>query len=498
MSPLPSWAQVLERRGVRAGIRTAAVLPGALGARARYLDLVARMDTGDVPPTWRREMHAALARADALLADGRLDDALLWFDKALRLAYHATLHYSEEVSPLIEDPEAFLAPFRAGELGHLLLTPAEHDEGPVRPAPRPADPTAPVRLLVVAQRNWTFVEPVLRALETEGFEIRRLEVDDLPPSERPTRARVLRARLDLALTGSRIPTPPVLVEEFEWADVVLVEWGHHVLTWMSLLETMPRLTAARFHRFEAYTPFPLLTDFAVIDRVLFVSPHVRTLVGRLAPDLERAGAVIGVDNFLAYGLGEDPGTDADPFLLAQVGWLRPVKDVLFTLEVLARLREKDPRHRLLLVGPGLPDSPADDTSYQRRVRDRLAGFAPGAVEVLGARTDVPEILAGVGWIVSSSLHEGVHEAVMEGLAAGCAPLIRNWPDARAYGGASVIYPEAWVIQDVESAVRRVLEVEAAGTLEELSAEARRWVVQRRSPHTVAQRYVEALSPSADA
>ncbi|UEJ82560.1 glycosyltransferase [Brachybacterium halotolerans subsp. kimchii] len=493
----------LRRRALGAGVAAASVLPGGFGARARYLRLTRRMDRGEVPSVWRGEMLAQLRRADALLARGDDDGAVEWFDKALRVGYHASLHYGLEDSPLIADPEGFLAPVRASDVGRLLLAPPTRDDGPSRPAPRQrADSAgagagasdAPVRLLVIAQRNWTFVNPVIDALEQNGFEVRRFEVDDLPPSERPTRERVLRARMELARTGRRLPTPAVLAAEFDWADVVLVEWGHHVLTWVSLLAEMPRVTAARIHRFEAYTPFPLLTVFDVVDRVLFVSPHVRTLIQHLTANLERAGEIIGVDNFLAYGLGPEPRGDRDTHLLAQVGWLRPVKDVLFTLDLLERVRAEDPRHRLQLIGPGLPEDPAQDTAFQARVRRRLAEFPTGAVQVLGARSDVPDLLAMAGWIVSSSLHEGVHEAVMEGIAAGCVPLIRNWPDARPYGGAGVIYPDRWVVEDLDGAVDRVLRIEREHALAEVSAEARAWVVERRTASTVTRGYIEALSP----
>ncbi|MCG7308169.1 glycosyltransferase [Brachybacterium sp. ACRRE] len=498
-----SGLATLRRRALGAGVRAASVLPGGVGARARYLRLTRRMDRGEVPAAWRGEMLAELRRADALLARGDDDGAVEWFDKALRVAYHASLHYGLEDSPLITDPDGFLAPVRASAVGRLLLAPPVRDEGPSRPAPREraasagasgAEESAPVRLLVIAQRNWTFVNPVIDALEAYGFEVRRVEVDDLPPAERPTRERVLRARMELARTGRRLPTPAALAEPFDWADVVLVEWGHHVLTWVSLLADMPRLAAARIHRFEAYTPFPLLTVFDVVDRVLFVSPHVRALIQHLTPNLERAGEIIGVDNFLAYGLGPEPRADRDPHLLAQVGWLRPVKDVLFTLDLLERVRAKDPRHRLQLIGPGLPEDPAQDTAFQARVRRRIAQFPAGAVQVLGARSDVPDLLAMAGWIISSSLHEGVHEAVMEGIAAGCVPLIRNWPDARPYGGAGVIYPDRWVVEDLDEAVERVLRIEREGALTEVSAEARAWVVERRTASTVTARYAEALSP----
>jgi glycosyltransferase involved in cell wall biosynthesis len=489
-----SAVRAVSRRAVRWGSRLGRALPGAAGARARYLDLIGQMDAGHVPSTWEDVVRSELARADALFAAGHRDAALTWFDKALRIAYHPSLHYAETPSPLSADPERFLAPFRATALGREMLELPARDPGPRRPAPRPGADDEPVRLLVLAQRNWTFVEPVIEALGEQGFEIRRFEVDDLPPAERPSREHVMRSRLDLALTGRRIPTPDALAEQFEWADAVLVEWGHHVLTWFSMLELMPRRSAARFHRFEVYTPFPLLTVYPVLDRVLFVSPHVRTLLEHLTPDLARARAIFEVDNFLAHGLGEAPDGSSDPHLLAQVGWVKPVKDVLFTLDLLTSLRERDERYRLLLVGPGLREDPADDTPYEHRLRSRLAEMPDGAVEILGPRDDVPEVLAEAGWIVSSSLVEGVHEAVMEGLAAGCLPVIRDWPGARAYGGARVIYDEDWVVDDVAAAAERVHTTVEAGRFTELSRAGRDWVVSRRSPDVVAQSYVAALTP----
>ncbi|UVY82412.1 glycosyltransferase family 4 protein [Brachybacterium sp. NBEC-018] len=486
--------RAVRTHALRWAARGGRVLPGAPGDRARYMDTMDRMDRGELPSDGADVQDALLTRSDALVAAGRHEEALGWFDKALRLAYHPAQHYDATPSPLATDPAAFLAPFRAARLGPLLLDLPAHDPGPRRPAPRTAEDGAPVRLLVVAQRNWTFVDPVIESLGARGVEIRRFEVDSLPVAERPSRERVLRARLDLALHGRRLPTPAPLAEQIEWADVVLVEWGHHVLTWMSLLELMPRRTVARFHRFEVYTPFPLLTVYPVIDRVLFVSGHVRILLDHLTPHLSRAGSVLEVENFLAHGLGPEPGAGHDPHLLAQVGWVRPVKDVLFTLDLLERLREADPRFRLLLVGPGLPDSSADDSAHERKVRARLAALPAGSVQILGPRDDVPDVLAGAGWIVSSSLVEGVHEAVMEGLAAGCLPLVRDWPGARAYGGARTIYREDWVVTDVDAAAERVRSVLEDGDLSALSQDARRWVVARRSPEFVVQRYEDAIVP----
>ena len=44
----------------------------------------------------------------------------------------------------------------------------------------------------------------------------------------------------------------------------------------------------------------------------------------------------------------------------------------------------------------------------------------------------------VGFILSTSDHEGSHQAIAEGMAAGCIPIIRNW------NGATPLYPPQFV------------------------------------------------------
>src|SRR5699024_1169463 len=113
------------------------------------------------------------------------------------------------------------------------------------------------------------------------------------------------------------------------------------------------------------------------------------------------------------------------------------------------------------------------------VRARLAELGPAAVEMLGRRDDVPALLADSGVILSSSRHEGTHESVMEGLAAGCPAVIRDWPDAAPYGGPATLYEADWVVADVEDAVQRVLD------LSEPSATPRRADGREGSPSRIA-------------
>ncbi|WP_394215747.1 glycosyltransferase [Brachybacterium vulturis] len=485
-------ARRLVERVIRVGSRLARRLPGGIGGRGTYFSAQQRLAADPHRADWPRDVETLLALADRDLARGRTEACLRWYDKALRISFDPSLHQAGG-SPLAADPETFLEPLRSSETGTLLLgTPVPAASVPARPAPRKRGGER-TRLLVIAQENWTFIRPVLDALRGTGrFEVREIEVDDLAGPGFPERERILRGRYDLVVSGRRMPTPPEVAEAYDWADVALVEWSHHVLTWVTLLDRAPRTLMARLHRFEAFTPFPLLHDHARIDRMLYVSPPVWNLLRSAVPayaDVE--GVQVG--NLLARGLGPTPGPDRDRHLLVQVGWHREVKDVLFSLEVLARLRTHDPRYRLRLIGPGLPTASSADSTYRRRVRRRLEELGPEAVEQLGRRDDVPALLAGSGVILSSSRHEGTHESVMEGLAAGCPAVIRDWPDAANYGGPGTLYDSGWVVADVQAAVQRVLELSTPERYVEESHRARRFALAQRDPEILVAAYERALT-----
>lgn len=481
-------------RAIRSGSRITRRLPGPVGGMGIYFSAQHRLADDPERTDWHADVDALLALADRSLSRGRISACLRWYDKALRISYDPSLHQAGS-SPLAADPAAFLRPLQDSATGTIMLRGAVPASSvPERPAPRRREEEDPTRLLVIAQENWTFIRPIIAALRATGrFEVREIEVDELAEAGFPDRDRILRGRYDLATTGQRMPTPPEVAEAYDWADVTLVEWSHHVLTWVTLLDRAPRALMARLHRFEAFTPFILLHDHARIDRMLYVSPPVWNLARIAAPGFVDVDAV-QVGNLLARGLGPDPGTDHDPRLLVQVGWRREVKDVLFTLEVLTRLRAHDTTYRLRLIGPGLPASASQDSSYHRRVRARLAALGPDAVQLLGRREDVPALLAQSGIILSSSRHEGTHESVMEGLAAGCPAVLRDWPDAADYGGPATLYKSDWVVADVEAAVQRVLDLAAPERYAAATREARDFALAHRDPDTLVAAYQQALTP----
>jgi hypothetical protein len=70
--------------------------------------------------------------------------------------------------------------------------------------------------------------------------------------------------------------------------------------------------------------------------------------------------------------------------------------------------------------------------------------------------DVAIWLSKIGFVLSTSDHEGSHQAVAEGMASGAIPIIRNWK------GADAIYPPKYVFRTADEAVELILKWNTTG------------------------------------
>lgn len=500
---------------------------GAGGRRiASYARMLQELDQGRQVPL--EELLPAvtlqLDAADAAQARGRHRTAAQLVDRALRLAFHPSAHYGRLGSPLMLQAERFLAPLRSSAAARAMLFDADpaqprtaRDTGGTAHAaddtPRVADAAAdgdgssagggsadgdamprPRRVLVLCYSSWTFIDRVVADLSQQpGIEFRTADLATLPVAERPSHALALRMREAWNRDGQLAPVPAALEEDLRWADTVLVEWGNYPFAWFSFLDLSAyRLRIlARIHRFEILTPYPLLARCAAFDEIAFVAPPVRSFVSSTAPRLAQAGGTRVLHN--VHDLeGFAPGDARDPFELMQIGWATPIKGVQFSLELLQRLREIDDRYVLTLVGPGLEKSAGPRTAaWAREVAARIAELGDG-VRQLGFRSDIPDLLAGSGFLLSSSQAEGTHESVAEAAAAGCVPVVRNWPEMAPWGGASMIYPERWIVEDVEAAVARIRSLADTETHGEEARRCRSWILEHRDPADIRSEYLDFL------
>ncbi len=487
-----------SRAAGRAGRRVADRAGGSTGGLlALSAQMLRRLDDGHQVP-WdelRPGVEGLLAQADAASSRSRSLRSDAWADLAVRLAYHRSTHYGPAHSPLMLRAYDFLEPFRDSAAGRALLLEqdpsASHD---AESRSTPAVEGRPLRVLILCHSSWTFVRRVEEDLrEHADIEFRSVDVSTLRRSERPTHGLVMRQRATWNRSGRLLPVPSALEEPLAWADTVFVEWGTQPFAWFSLLDlsAFDARIVARIHRYECLTPYPMLARGAAYDEIGFVSPPLRTFLEAVSPRIAQSPHRPTFHNM--HSLEEfSPAPEPHRFEMVQIGWAIPTKDVAFTLEVLQRLRELDDRYMLRLVGPTLEQTRTPATAaWTEQIAARLDELGE-AVVVEGFRSDVPDLLAQVGFIVSSSVSEGTHESVAEGAAAGCVPVVRDWPEIAPWGGAGMVYPPEWIVADVDAAVRRIRSVSAPEDFDRAAADARAWVLDSRRTTDIREDYLTFL------
>ena len=110
----------------------------------------------------------------------------------------------------------------------------------------------------------------------------------------------------------------------------------------------------------------------------------------------------------------------DTIVFATVAKIRPWKGQELTVRALARIKDRLPEFRYLVVGSG---SVGDDTAYSTNLRRLADELGIGAEVVLtGVRTDVASLLAACDFSVMPFFEEGFGLAVIEAMAMGKAVL----------------------------------------------------------------------------
>jgi glycosyltransferase involved in cell wall biosynthesis len=452
------------RPAVAARVASAAVgRIGSASTRAEVLTKAAQSELalGRMPVGLQDAIRAQLALADSLLPKNPTQAATA-VSSAWALASNRVLHFDRLTSPLIEDPAAYLAPFRASAAARKLSRP----KGRLAPA-APAPTDRPLRLLVTTFLNDNFLQEILeRYRAMPNVEVRFLDLHE-DPETRPL-ARSGSSVIEHLLTGESSYGAKIetwLRPHLDWADTIFVDWCQVTAALFTLLDPGTTRMIVRLHSFEAYNFWPHLVDFSRVDDLVFVSDHMRDLGMAVRPQLAEPGAprLWVIDN--AMDLQRFPRSkSADArFNLGLVGFSAVAKDPRWAIEVLRRLRERDERYRLTLIGSNFDRRPSQATKdYGNRFHRDLAELEPlGAVRRYGQTDDVPAALQEVGVILSTSVRESFHCGLVEGAASGAVPVVRDWPFfAGKPHSARTLFPANWVVATPEEAAERILALTA--------------------------------------
>ncbi|NEX46604.1 glycosyltransferase [Pseudotabrizicola algicola] len=227
-------------------------------------------------------------------------------------------------------------------------------------------------------------------------------------------------------------------------DTVFCEWACENAVWHSRNKRPGTKLVVRLHRFEAFRDFPKRVEWGAVDALIVVSDHFRDLmVQQFGIDPARIHVRPQYIDWHQLRRQKLPGSR---FTLGLVG-INPFGHKRFdrALDFLAALRAQDPRFRLVVrsVMPWKIDWVWNRDSEERAKfvevfrRVQSDPLLAGAVRFDPAGPDMEEWFRGIGCILSSSDSEGCHTSVMEGMAAGCYPVVHDWPGARSLFGPYV-------------------------------------------------------------
>jgi glycosyltransferase involved in cell wall biosynthesis len=446
-------ARALEQAGDHAGAAlTLTTLAHSAPDQATAIELSALaaeclLRAGDVPAGIDELIRELLARTD----DSNPEGSLKLLTRACSMAFAPARHLAGQTSPICINPEAFMAPFQA--------SPSWTDLTASRP-PRTTSPRGdgPLSVLVLADSDHRFSRPLIDAMKaidsTLHFTVRTL--DDIAGSSKsswPLRPfEQIQARSQDNINEAWYRT---LLEAVEGFDVVWVEWCQRTAVLVSLLDLPHTNVVIRLHSFEAFTVFPHLLKTSGIDSLVTVSPALHSLINRLRPAL--APQSVMIPNAVELSKFTVQKSERAAHTLGLIGWNAPDKDAVWALDLLAQLRQVDPRWELVIAGAG----PADDAhpyekDYEAAVRARAdQPDVAGAVTFLGQRDDIAVVLQDVGVIVSSSVRESFHVAVAEGIASGAFPVIRDWPGLAQFGGPHGTWPEGSIVSTPEQGAQLI-------------------------------------------
>ena len=289
-----------------------------------------------------------------------------------------------------------------------------------------------IKLLVVAAkyvRDYSLLNNMVFGLNPDRFDVKVCYLTGKPDGKNSldSLGAIYLEQEDSSVVGSRKKTIQWLIKLFKRDRPDIVHCHRHKATVLAAIAArMAAVPAVVSH--DHGTGIKRLRNprrrmvtrlvYRWVDRVITVSERGREDILTTNPSLPPSSVLtiwngIDLDRFdrteSAKGdIKEKMGVGPDDLVFGTVGRLAEKKGHSYLLDSFARVLEKLPSSRLVIVGDGHLLGELTDKAES-------LGISP-SVKLLGYRDDVPELLSGFDVLVVPSFSEGLPRALLEGMA----------------------------------------------------------------------------------
>ena len=238
-----------------------------------------------------------------------------------------------------------------------------------------------------------------------------------------------------------VKTEQDIFNAIDWGDVIWLEWANQSAIVATNYEGIKdKKVVLRLHSYEIFTDFPKQINWSVVDRLIFVAPHIREILNELSP-----GIVDKVKSEVIYNgvdIEKIPFKEREPgYNVAWVGYINYKKNPQMALQVIKKLVDINKRYKLHIAGL------YQDLRYKIYLEHMIKEMGlQDNVIFYGWIDDMESFWKDKNYLLHTSLHEGHSLAVNEAMARGVKPVIHN------FRGARELYPIDWLFNTIDEAV----------------------------------------------
>jgi glycosyltransferase involved in cell wall biosynthesis len=226
----------------------------------------------------------------------------------------------------------------------------------------------------------------------------------------------------------------------EWADLVWYEFGNE-LAIAGTNKYPAKKTIIRVHAYEAYSGFLKLINYNNVDCMMFEANHIYELAKDIVPADKVALVPMGVDTkkfvYGQHGAG---------YKIAYAGHINALKNPMMMVQIMSQLVRLDSRYELYWAGE-IQDIRL--WQYLTHIITQLG--LERNIHFVGYQKDMNAFFEDKNYFLSTSYTEGTGMAILEAESKGIKPIIHH------FWGATDIYPNEYLYNTVDEAVRMILE-----------------------------------------